>query len=226
MGPPRIDPVVRFEPMNRRVFGRALGAIAGSLCGLAATPASAGGLTPDERAALERGEVVRRPVDADLDAGLYLGGVAYALVDAPAPFVLTMLQDPTVYKEILALTLEANPVGKKGKDQLVYFKHGGSLGTAAYTMRIPPADPAGVIRFWMDPAFDHEIEDIWGYVRVEPLGPALSLATYAVLCDLGTLFRVLFGEKIREFALDTPGHIRFVAGSRYQATQGATVTSP
>ena len=72
----------------------------------------------------------------------------------------------------------------------------------------------------MDPAFDHEIDDIWGYVRVDPLGPERSLATYAVLCDLGMLFRVLFGEKIREFALDTPGHIRYVAGSRYKAEEG------
>lgn len=204
--------------MNRRAFGRALLAAASTLA-LGAREALAGSLTPDERAALERGEVVRRPVDADLDAGLYLGGVSYALVDAPAPFVLAMLQDPSVYMEILALTLEATPTGAKGKDQLVFFKHGGSLGTASYTMRIQSADPTGTIRFWMDPAFEHEIEDIWGYVRVEALGPETCLATYAVLCDLGTLFRVLFGEKIRQFALDTPGHIRFVAGSRYQRIQ-------
>lgn len=204
--------------MNRRAFGRALLAAASTLA-LGAREALAGSLTPDERAALERGEVVRRPVDADLDAGLYLGGVSYALVDAPAPFVLAMLQDPAVYMEILALTLEATPTGAKGKDQLVFFKHGGSLGTASYTMRIQPADPTGTIRFWMDPAFEHEIEDIWGYVRVEALGSETCLATYAVLCDLGTLFRVLFGEKIREFALDTPGNIRFVAGSRYQRIQ-------
>lgn len=208
--------------MNRRAFGRIVAALAGATSGIAAAPgvALAGSLTSEEQAALARGEVVRRSVDADLEDGLYQGGVSYALVDAPAAFVLEMLADVAVYKEILALTLEANPVGKKGKDQLVFFKHGGSLGTASYTMRVQKADKGGVIRFWMDPAFDHEIDDIWGYVRVDPLGPEKSLATYAVLCDLGMLFRVLFGEKIREFALDTPGHIRYVAGSRYQATRG------
>ncbi len=208
--------------MNRRAFGRIVAAIAGAAGGIAAAPgvALAGSLTSEEQAALARGEVVRRSVDADLEEGLYQGGVAYALVDAPAAFVLEMLAEVAVYKEILALTLEANPVGKKGRDKLVFFKHGGNLGTASYTMRVQNADKGGVIRFWMDPAFDHEIDDIWGYVRVDPLGPEKSLATYAVLCDLGMLFRVLFGEKIRELALDTPGHIRYVAGSRYQAGKG------
>ena len=202
--------------MNRRTFGCALAAATGSLVGLSPSAARAGSLSPDEKAALSRGEVVRRPLDVDMDAGLMQGGVSYALVDAPAAFVLAMLSNPGVYKDILALTLEAKPVGKKGADTLVFFKHGGSLGTASYTMRITPADATGTIRFWMDPAFDHEIEDIWGYVRAEALGAEQCLATYAVLCDVGTIFRVLFGERIRAYALDTPGHVRYVAGSRYR----------
>lgn len=202
--------------MNRRRFGLALAASTASFVGLSASPARAGSLSADEMAALARGEVVRRPLDVDMDAGLMQGGVSYALVDAPAAFVLAMLSNPGAYKDILALTLEANPVGKKGDDALVFFKHGGDLGTASYTMRISPADRTGTIRFWMDPAFDHEIEDLWGYVRIEALGPEQCLATYAILCDVGTLFRVLFGERIREYALDTPGHIRYVAGSRYR----------
>ena len=202
--------------MNRRSFGRALAAVAGSLTGLAAERALAGGLTKEENAALSRGEVVRRPLDFDLEEGLMQGGLSYAIVDAPAAFVLEMLAEVSVYKDILALTLEAKRVGERGNDTLVFFKHGGDLGTASYTMRVRPADATGTIRFWMDPAFDHEIEDIWGYVRVTPIGAEQCLATYAVLCDVGTIFRLLFGEKIREYALDTPGHIRFVAGSRYQ----------
>lgn len=202
--------------MNRRRFGRAIAALAASVAGLAAKSARAGALSKEESAALERGEVVRRPLDFDLEEGLMQGGLSYAIVDASAAFVLEMLTDVSVYKDILALTLEAKAVGERGDDTLVFFKHGGDLGTASYTMRIRPADATGTIRFWMDPAFDHEIEDIWGYVRVTPLGPERSLATYAVLCDVGTIFRLLFGEKIREYALDTPGHIRFVAGSRHR----------
>lgn len=203
--------------MNRRTFGRAVGGLVIGAGAALARSAEAEPLTPSEKEALGRGETVRRPVDADLEQGTYIGGVSYAVVGAPAGFVLAMLHEVAVYRSILALTLEASDAGKKGGDQLVYFKHGGSLGTAGYTMRIQKADRDGVIRFWMDPAFDHEIEDIWGFVRVEALGPATCLATYAVLCDLGGLFRVLFGERIRKYALDTPGNLRRVAEGDYAA---------
>jgi hypothetical protein len=154
---------------------------------------------------------VKRSVDADLDEGSYIGGVSYAVVNAPAAHVLAMLQNVGVYREILALTIEAKDVGEKGGDQLVYFKHGGRLGTAGYTMRVRKPDRSGVIRFWMDPAFEHEIEDVWGFVRVDELGPERCLATYAVLCDLGAIIRLMFGERIRDYALDTPAHLKYVA---------------
>lgn len=201
--------------MNRRVFGRVIAGLAASAGALHAGRAHAAPLTAGEREALARGECVRRPVDADLEEGTYIGGVSYCVAEAPAPVVLAMLADVSVYKRILALTIEANPVGRKGGDQLVYFKHGGKLGTAGYTMRIRAADSGGVIRFWMDPAYEHEIDDVWGFVRVEAMGAASCLVTYAVLCDLGTVIRVVFGERIREYALDTPEHVRWVAAERY-----------
>lgn len=204
--------------MNRRTFGQVLAtATFGSTTFLAAPFARAEPLTPTEREALARGASVRRPVDADLEQGTYQGGVSYAVVKAPAAFVLAMLQEVDVYRSILALTLEAKLQGTRGADRLVYLKHGGKLGTAGYTLRIRNPDSDGVIRFWMDPTFEHEIEDVWGYVRVEPLGPAKCLATYAILCDLGSILRVLFGERIRRYALDTPEHIQSVAESAYAA---------
>lgn len=217
--------------VNRRAFTRALASLAAAAAAAATTTAvpsraRAGTLTPDERAALDRGEVVRRSVDADLDDGVYTGGVSYALVDAPAPFVLGLLADPSIYLDILALTLEATPTGKLGDDRLVRMKHGGSLGTAAYTLRLRPADATGTIRFWMDRSFDHEIEDLWGFLRVAPVTAERSLATYAVLCDLGALLRLMFGEKIREYALDTPGSLRNVAGDLYRASSLPAPASP
>ena len=203
--------------MNRRSFGRAIGALLATSGASISAGARAEPLTPAEREALGRGETVRRPVDVDLEQGTYIGGVSYAVVNAPAGFVLAMLHQVAVYRSILALTIEANDAGTKGGDQLVFFKHGGRLGTASYTMRIQKADREGVIRFWMDPAFEHEIEDVWGFVRVEALGAASCLATYAVLCDLGGIVRVLFGERIRRYALDTPASIKRVAESDHAA---------
>jgi hypothetical protein len=205
--------------VNRRSFGRAIAALVASAGALHAGRARGEPLTRAERDLLAGGRCVRRPVDADLEQGTYIGGVSYCVAEAPASFVLAMLADVSVYKEILALTLEARPVGKKGADTLVYFKHGGELGTAGYTMRVQPADSKGVIRFWMDPSYEHEIEDVWGFVRAEPRDASTCLVTYAILCDLGTITRLLFGERIRDFALDTPEHVKWVALERYRASK-------
>lgn len=193
--------------------GLAASAIVGAASGWPRI-ASAGELTEDEKQRLIAGEVVRRPIDAERDEGTYIGGVSYAVIDAPAPYVIDMLRDPATYLDVLPLTLEAKQVGKRGDDMLVFFKHGGRLGTASYTMRVRFASPT-LIRFWMDPDSPHEIEDIWGYARAEPLSAERCLGTYAVLADVGTITRLLFGEKIRDYALDTPGNLRRMAGARY-----------
>lgn len=209
--------------MNRRAFGRTFAAMCGSLGVLAAPAARASTLTQAERDTLAAGGVVRRPVDSELEEGTYIGGVSYGIVEAPAPFVLGLLHDVSVYQQILSLTLEARPVGRKGDDQLVYFKHGGDLGTAGYTMRVRPAGADNTVRFWMDMAFEHEIDDVWGYLRIEPLGPTSCLATYAVLCDLGTVLRVVFGERIRKYALDTPANLQNLARERRAAPDALRV---
>lgn len=204
--------------MKRRDFARAIAAAWLSFGAFGEGTAVAGELTESERETLERGGVVRRNVDAELEEGTYIGGVAYALARVPAPFVLAMMRDVATYKRILPMTLEAKATGQKGKDKLVYFKHGDGT-TAAYTMRVRDADGEGVIRFWMDPAFEHEIDDIWGYLRIEALGPEACLVTYAVLCDLGLILRVAFGEEVRSFALKTPGNLKTIAESEYSAAK-------
>jgi hypothetical protein len=210
-------PADRAE-ITRRGFGRALAAVGLSLGAFGEGTARAGSLTDSERETLQRGGVVRRNVDVELEEGTYIGGVAYAMVKVPAPFVLDMMRDVSTYKLILPMTLEARQTGQKGGDKLVYFKHGDAT-TAAYTMRVRDADSEGVIRFWMDPALEHEIEDVWGYLRIEALGPETCLATYAVLCDLGLILRVTLGDEIRRYALDTPGNLKRVAEGRHFGAQ-------
>ncbi len=211
--------VASFQPgapsqptLLRRTFGASvLATAAASVATLNTSFAAAAPFSSDEIALLENGGLLERPVDTEFEGETYMGGVSYSIVNAPAAFVLAILQNVAVYKTILSLTLEAEAKGKKGNDTLVYFKHGGRLGTAGYTMRVQPADKEGVVRFWMDREFDHEIEDVWGFVRVEPRGKERCLATYGVLCDLGTLLRIMFGERIRSYALETPSNLKRLA---------------
>ena len=187
--------------MNRRA-ALALSLLLGISC--VAPRALAEGLSPEERARLTQGDLVRRPIDVDLPEGPYFGGVAYAVIDAPPAEVMSVLLDIRAYSAILPLTLEAREVGRKGDNRLVFFRHGVRLASASYTAIVKRHSPS-VIRFWLDPAFPHEIEDCWGYFRVEPLPERRTLLTYAALLRLEFgVTRMLFSEKIRAYAMNTP----------------------
>lgn len=187
--------------MNRRAL-LALGALGATFS--LVPGASAGGLRDDERARLGRGEIIRRPIDVDLAEGPYFGGVAYGVLDVLPAEVMRALLDTSAYRAIFPLTMEAREVGRKGDNRLIFFRHGGRLGSASYTAMVRRQSPS-VIRFWLDPDSPHEVEDCWGYFRIEPFAEGKALVTYAALLRLEMgVIRMLFSEKIRSFALNTP----------------------
>jgi hypothetical protein len=172
-----------------------------------AAPARAG-LSAAEQERLAAGKVVTRNVDVDLAAGSYFGGIAYVVVRAPADEVMAVLLDSTAYRHILPVLLDAEEVGPRGDGRLVRFRHGSKRFSAEYTALVR-RESASVVRFWLDPAFPHDVADCWGQFRVEPLGPQRSLLVYSALVrlDFGPI-KLLFSDKIREFALRTPDLVR------------------
>jgi hypothetical protein len=199
--------------MRRRAF-LALGALLAALS--FATPAGAEGLSAAEVARLARGEIIRRPIDVDLPEGPYFGGIAYAVIEVPPAEVMRVLMDVSAYRSILPLTMEAREVGRKGDNRLVFFRHGGRLGSAAYTAIVRRESPS-VIRVWLDPAFPHEVEDCWGYFRAEAFPEGKTLLTYAALLRLEFgVVRMLFSEKIRTFAMNMPLLLRRYLDARAQ----------
>src|SRR5262245_62025534 len=103
---------------------------------LIARHASAEGLTADEQQRLAAGELVKRNVTFDRYGARYVGGIAYAIVQAPTEAVMNALRDVRTYRAILPLTIEARERKRDGSDRWVTMRHGGRLGTAAYTMHI------------------------------------------------------------------------------------------
>lgn len=199
---------------RRRSLIQAAGAAAlGAL--LPARDASARPLAPDEIHRLSRGEIVRIPLDMDLARGDYFGGLAYGLIPAPAAEVRAALNDPSAYKSILPMTLEAKVIGEKGDARQLFLKQGGRLGTASYVLLVRSESPS-LIRFWLDPDEPHEVADLWGFFRVEPWTRKSSILTYAALLHLDFgMVKMLFSEKIRNVALGTPAVVR-----RYLARRG------
>lgn len=185
-----------------------------------ASPARAEPLTAEETSRLQAGQVVARNVDAH--DGQYVGGVSYALVDAPPVRVLAALLDPAAYLHILPLAQETREVGWVDGDRLYYFRHGSSLGSGGYTCRVH-TEAGGTLRFWMDPSQPHDIDDAWGYFRVDDAGNGRTLLTVGILVDLGFGFaRLLFEERIRTRLLTTPGLVkRYVEKRERERISGA-----
>jgi hypothetical protein len=137
----------------------------------------------------------------------YVGGVAYTIVDAPARQLAALLDDIPGWRRFLPKTRDARHVGTAAGDTLVEVTHGSAILRVSYTMRV--RRDGNVVRFWMDASRPHDIEDLWGFFRAEPLDSERMLVTYGILIDMGPgLLRDLFEDRVRELALTVPQRVR------------------
>jgi hypothetical protein len=193
-----------------------LGAFAGA-CASVPLPraAHAGSLTPDEEKRLARGEVVKRMFDVDLPEGDFIGGLGYVLISAAPAEVLAVLLAPDSYLHIFALTQEARLVGREGEDFFITLRQGGRKVSGQYSVRARRETPS-LVRFWLDPSRPHDIGDLWGFFRLDPAADGKTLLAYGALLHLEFgVIKLLFQEKIRGYALETPARLRaYVEGRR------------
>ncbi|MDI1450625.1 SRPBCC family protein [Polyangium sp. 6x1] len=193
-------------------MARRLLAFVAVLCALVLAPraarAQAGAFTADEKARLARGEVVRRVFDVELPQGDFIGGLGYVIIAARPTEVMTVLLNPGSYRHIFPLTREARLVGRKGDDFFLTLRQGGANVSGEYTVRARRETPS-LVRFWMDPTRPHDIGDCWGFFRVDPAEGGKTLLTYGALLHLEFgVIKLLFQEKIRSYALQTPELLR------------------
>jgi hypothetical protein len=189
---------------------RLVAAAALIVAGLAVAPfgrADTDGLSPAETEKLLHGVPVVRPTQVERGGRHYVGGVSYAAVDAPPDEVAALLANVDAWQRILPRTRSARVVGYAGSDPLVLVTHGTPLIEASYTMRVHRE--GSVVRFWLERSYRHDIEDAWGFLRMEPLANGKTVVTYGILVDMGPgLLRDLFEERVRDLALTVPQRVR------------------
>lgn len=189
----------------------ALPVIAGLLLGSAA--ARADGLSSEETDHLLRGDCVSRPQELHRGSRRYVGGVSYKIIDAGPEDLTSVLDDVDQWGRFLPKTRDARHVGNVGDDPLVQITHGSALVQVAYTLRVHRE--GNVVRFWMVSARAHDIEDVWGFLRTEPLGDGRTLMSYGILIDMGDgILRDMFESRVQELALEVPDHVRDVVLQR------------
>ncbi len=201
--------------------------VAGSLlvcaASLATSNARAEGLTADETARLDRGEMVSRPVTLEGEESRYVGGVTYAVVQASVSEIQELFEDVSSYAHVLPRTKRASLVGRRGLDQLVELRQGNAVIDARYTLRVRHEAWRRDVRFWLEPSRPHDIRDAWGYFHVDPLpdsasGVPRSLVTYGILVDVGPgIVRELFEERVRAVVLSAPDVLRRFVAVRHRS---------
>jgi hypothetical protein len=201
------------------------GAIGGLLLSaLSGGAARADGLSSQEVDRLDHGETVVRAQTLDRADRRYVGGVTYTIVDDSAADLASLLGDVRVWQRILPRTRSAkivSPVNAVGRSELVELTNGTSVVQATYTMQLQR--DGRVVRFWLDPARRHDIEDAWGFVRADPMTRGRTLVTYGVLIDLGPgIVRDLFEDGVRKLALSVPDRLRSFVIERNAAGESAT----
>ncbi|HZU83899.1 MAG TPA: hypothetical protein VE987_13320 [Polyangiaceae bacterium] len=182
-------------------------------------------LTSREADRLVHGDTVARAETVVHGQQRYVGGVAYTIVDAHEQELSALLDDVGAWRRLLPNTRSARKIGAAGQDSLIEMTHGSALVQVTYTIRVHH-DDAG-LRFWMDARRPHDIEDVWGFFRTEPLAGGRTLVTYGILVDMGPgLLRDLFENRVREAALSVPDRVRGVLFERRAADRQAFAAGP
>jgi len=164
---------------------------------LAGGSARADSLGAGEVDRLLRGDCVARTQELHRGLRRYVGGVAYKIFDATPEDLASLLDDVGDWGRFLPKTRDAHRVGAIGNDPLVQITHGSALVQVGYTLRVHRDGSS--VRFWMDPARPHDIEDVWGFFRAEPMGDGRTLVTYGILIDMGDgILRDMFEDRVRD----------------------------
>lgn len=191
---------------------------------LARAPAAhADTLTSAESERLGRGEtVIRENTWEPGYSARYIGGVTYTIVDASASETSGILEQVATFRHVLPRTKRVKLVSvEPNGDRLVELVQGNELVEAQYTLRVRHYPGRREVRFWLETTRPHEIDDAFGYFRVEPLigssGEQRALLTYAILVDIGPgIVRDLFEERVRAALLSVPQLVRrYVAEVRH-----------
>jgi hypothetical protein len=170
-------------------------------------------LSQEEIERLERGEVVTHPDTLKQDGRRWIGGVSFAIIDAPPSEVGDVLENVDNYREILPRVRELRWIAiSRAGDAIVELEQGTSLAHGRYTIGIRrEREPHGaeMVRFWIDGRFRRDIADARGWFRLEPIPGDRTLISYVIMIDLGPgLFKRLFEDKIRNSALRPPLLVR------------------
>ncbi|GAC1367005.1 MAG: hypothetical protein NVSMB47_18220 [Polyangiales bacterium] len=189
---------------------RARAAVLGTALALVVTAGARrvqAGFSAEERGRLARGEAVVEETEVDRGDRQLVGGVVYLIVEADCDRLSTIARDVSRFHELLphvdaAQLVDVAPSGVAR----VRIAHSVGPMSGGYTLKMAFSDEGRSARFSLDKTASHDVDEVWGFLRLTPLGGGRqTLVTWGILFDLGPgVLRALFESRIRAAALSYP----------------------
>jgi carbon monoxide dehydrogenase subunit G len=130
-----------------------------------------------------------------------LGGDATVEIPAPAYAVMDVLCRPEAIWQVLPNVANVEDLGVDGEDLLWRVTHALGVFRGGYVLRIRRdwgEQGSHTVRFWVDTRFERDVEDAWGYFRLEAVEGNRTRLHYRVRAVLFPgVIRWLFKEKIQ-----------------------------
>ena len=163
--------------------------------------------TAPERTLLAAGSVLSQPLDFEEGDRHYIGAVSTSLMAGTPERVLSAFGDPAALAEMLPRTKRVTLVEGQPSVTRIELQQGNSVIDATYTVAFFPGE--NEITFRLDRSRPHDIDDVYGYVRVERFDERRSIVTLGAAVDVGSgLTQMLFGKKVQDVILSTPYSMR------------------
>jgi hypothetical protein len=169
-----------------------------------------------ERASLEAGALVSRPMSERRGSLDLMGGTSYQLINAPLRVVWSALLDTQYYHRMMPRVLEARLVSEQASQRTVFMRQGAGPFERNYYLTVNIREERGDITFSVDERRPHDLRAAWGFYNVRPYADGTkTLLAYGVMADLdvGPLGGLVKSD-VHEWLLKVPWTVkRFVEGS-------------
>jgi carbon monoxide dehydrogenase subunit G len=161
------------------------------------------------RATVAAGAIVSQPLQFERGSFKYVGGIASGLVPASPDRVLQAFSDPNALARMLPKTKQVTFLDHEADGDRVELRQGNSFIEAKYTVSIQPSNVPGELRFALDRSRHHDIDDVYGYFKVERFDATRSVVTVAAAVDVGSdITQMLLGRRVQDAILSTPSLMR------------------
>lgn len=164
------------------------------------------GFKPAEIRRLERGKSVKRRFEMIHQGETYQAGLSYRLVQGTPMDVIRALRRPGAIAKVIPYGVSATVISEKEGVTVMKIAQGKRPVIGTYTVRMSWDLRSHSARFWMDPAYKSDIDDIWGSFTAREVRPGVTLVSFGFAFNIRGVASILEG-KAQSWGLTTADRI-------------------